>query len=94
MTREPSLYFLFRSFFKIGITSFGGHAALVSVLQKELVEKKSIISEEVILDGLSIASFLPGPLAVNVVTLIGYRLRGWLGAAVSMASVCFHPLPL
>jgi chromate transporter len=87
MSSEPSLIFLFKSFFKIGITSFGGHAALVSVLQKELVEKKGIISEEVILDGLSIASFLPGPLAVNVVTLIGYKLRGWLGAAISMASV-------
>lgn len=60
---------------------------MVSVLQKEMVEKKGIISEEVILDGLSIASFLPGPLAVNVVTLIGYKLRGWLGAAISMASV-------
>jgi len=94
MSIRPSLIFLFRSFFKIGITSFGGHAALVSVLQKEMVEKKKIITEDVILDGLSIASFLPGPLAVNVVTLIGYKLRGWLGAITSMASVLLPPFIL
>ncbi len=76
------------------MTSFGGHAALVSVLQKELVEKKRIITEDVILDGLSIASFLPGPLAVNVVTLIGYKLRGWVGAITCMASVLLPPFIL
>jgi len=90
----PSLIFLFKSFFKIGITSFGGHAALVSVLQKELVQKKAIVSEEVILDGLSIASFLPGPLAVNVVTLVGYKLRGWLGAITCLMSVLLPPFIL
>jgi len=94
MSNRPSLFFLFKSFFKIGLTSFGGHAALVSVLQKELVQKKKIISEDVILDGLSIASFLPGPLAVNVVTLIGYKLRGWLGAITCMMSVLLPPFIL
>ena len=91
---RPDLFFLFHTFFKIGATSFGGHAALVSVLQKEFVEKKGIITEEDILDGLSIASFLPGPLAVNVVTLVGYKLRGWVGAIISMTAVLLPPFVL
>jgi len=94
MSDKPSLVYLFKSFFKIGLTSFGGHAALVSVLQKELVQKKNIISEDVILDGLSIAAFLPGPMAVNVVTLIGYKLRGWPGAFICMSAVLLPPFVL
>ncbi|MEP2670599.1 MAG: chromate efflux transporter [Cyclobacteriaceae bacterium] len=84
MSERPNLIFLLKSFFKIGLTSFGGHAALVSVLQEELVRKKKVISEDIILDGLSIASVLPGPLAVNVVAYIGFKLRGWIGTVICM----------
>jgi chromate transporter len=87
MSERPNLLFLLKSFFKIGLTSFGGHAALVSVLQEELVRKKKVMSEDMILDGLSIASLLPGPLAVNVVAYIGYKLRGWPGTLISMVFV-------
>jgi len=84
MKARPGLFFLCKSFFKIGLTSFGGHAALVSVLQEELARKKEVVSEDTILDGLSIASLLPGPLAVNVVAYTGYKLRGWPGTLISM----------
>ena len=94
MVEHVSYAFLFRSFLKIGLTSFGGHAALVSVLQEELVKKKSVIPDSAIMDGLSIASFLPGPLAVNVCTFIGYRLRGWPGALISMFAVLIPPFLL
>ena len=94
MHEYPSLFFLFKSFLKIGLTSFGGHAALVSVLQEELVNKKKVLTEEIILDGMSIASFLPGPLAVNVATYIGYKLGGWFGAMVSMVAVLLPPFVL
>jgi len=83
----PSLFFLFRSFLKIGITSFGGYTALVAVLQQEFVHKKQLIPETLVLDSLSVASILPGPLAVNIVAFIGFRLRGWPGAFISLVAV-------
>ena len=61
--------------------------ALISVVQKNLVEKDKVVSDEEILDGISLASVLPGPVAFNVVTYIGYRLRGMKGAMVSMAAI-------
>lgn len=84
---DVTLLFLFLSFLKIGATSWGGFMALISVIQKELIEKKNIIEDKVVLDGISLASILPGPIAFNVVIFIGYRLRGMKGALVSMLGI-------
>ena len=84
---EIKLMQLFWIFLKIGSTSFGGFMALVSVIQNEMVEKVKMLKNEVILDGISLASIVPGPLAVNVVTYVGYHLRGVKGALVSMLAV-------
>ena len=84
---DITLLFLFLSFLKIGATSWGGFMALISVVQKELIEKKEVIEEKVIFDGISIASVLPGPMAFNVVVYIGYYLRGIKGAIVSMLGI-------
>ncbi len=61
--------------------------ALVSVVQKQLVEKDKKVADEVILDSISLASVLPGPLAFNVVSYLGYFLRGIKGALVSMIAI-------
>ena len=82
--KEISLKYLFFTFLKIGAISWGGFMALVAVVQKQLVDKDKIIKEEVLLDGLSLASVMPGAVAINVITYIGYHLRGVKGALVSM----------
>ncbi len=79
--------YLLLNFLKIGASSFGGFLALVSVVQDQMVTKDKAIKNEVILDGISLASVLPGPLAVNVVTYIGYHLNGIKGALISMMAV-------
>ncbi|GAA3658294.1 chromate efflux transporter [Flavivirga jejuensis] len=84
---KVTLPFLFWSFLKIGATSFGGFMALISVVQKELVEKKQLIKDQTILDATSLASILPGPMAVNVIVYIGYSLKGIKGAIVSMLGI-------
>jgi len=61
--------------------------ALISVVQKQLVEKDKKIENETVLDGISLASVLPGPIAFNVVTYVGYKLKGFRGALVSMAGL-------
>ena len=85
--RKISLTYLFLTFFKIGSVSWGGFMALIAVVQKQLVDKDKIIKEEMILDGITLASVLPGPVAFNVVTYVGYQLRGLKGALVSMIGI-------
>ncbi|OGI50225.1 MAG: chromate transporter [Candidatus Muproteobacteria bacterium RIFCSPHIGHO2_02_FULL_65_16] len=83
MTRRLSLWSLFWIFFRIACTSFGGFMALISVVENVIVERKKLMKHHDMLDGISLASILPGPVAVNLVVYVGYRLRGGLGALVS-----------
>ena len=83
----PSLWSLFLSFLKIGSTAFGGFMALISVVQTDIVERKKLLTHSEMVDGISLATILPGPVAVNVVAYVGYKLRGGLGALVSAVGV-------
>lgn len=85
--KYTGLNYLFLTFLKIGCVSFGGHMALIAVVEKEMIEKDGRISREDLLNAVSIASLLPGPLAVNVVAYIGYHLQRKSGLAVSMLGV-------
>lgn len=85
--KQVSLKTLFWNFFLIGSYSFGGYMALVSIVRKELVEKKKILDDEQILDGISLASILPGPVAVNAVVYYGFLLKGVKGAMVSFLGI-------
>jgi len=88
ITKEKTtLKYLFLTFLKIGCVSFGGHMALVSLIQRIMVEQDRTIENEDVLNSVTVASFMPGPMAVNVVANIGYSLKGKLGAAVSMFAV-------
>ncbi len=84
-----SLSYLILLFSKVGSISFGGFMALVAVLKKEVVDKDKNLKDHVLLDGISLASLLPGPVAVNVVGYVGNYLRGFWGAIMSMAAVIF-----
>ncbi len=82
-----SLWTLLWTFLKIGSTAFGGFMALISVVQNYAVERKKLLKPEDMLDGISLATILPGPIAVNVVAYVGYRVRGVLGALVAAFAV-------
>ena len=79
--------YLFFQMLKIGAVSWGGFMALISVVQKQFAEKDKVIDNETVLDGIALASVLPGPVAFNVVTFIGYKLRGLKGAFLAMAGI-------
>lgn len=83
----PSPASLFLLFLKIGCTAFGGFMALISVVQDYMVKRRRLLTEEDMLDGISLATILPGPVAVNVVAYAGYRVRGLAGAFASAAGV-------
>ena len=85
MTAPPavSLPSLFWMFLRIAGTSFGGFMAMISVVENVVVERKKLLTHQELLDGISLASMLPGPVAVNVCTYVGYRLCGSAGALVA-----------
>jgi chromate transporter len=77
---------LFWIFFRIACTSFGGFMAMISVVQNVVVERKKLLSHQDMLDGISLAQMLPGPVAVNVCAYVGYRLHGGVGAVLTAAA--------
>lgn len=84
---SPSLWFLFWTFLKIGSVAFGGFMALISVVENIIVQRHKLFEHKEMLDGISLANLLPGPMAVNVVAFVGYRLHGPLGALVTATAV-------
>ena len=81
MKLKDNTYFqLFSTFFKIGSFTFGGGWAMISIIQREVVEKRHWIKQEDFLDLLAIAQSMPGILAVNISTVIGDRLKGVKGS--------------
>ena len=75
---------LFYSFFKIGGFTIGGGYAMVPLMEHEFVDRRGWMSGDEFLEYLSLAQSMPGVLAVNMATVVGYRMRGISGALVSI----------
>ena len=75
---------LFLTFSKIGAFTFGGGWAMISIIQREIVEKHKWIELEDFLDLLAVAQSMPGILAVNISVVIGDRLKGIRPAVVAL----------
>jgi chromate transporter len=86
-TRSISNGALFLTFLKAGCLGFGGFMSLISVVESILVKKKNLLKDEDMLDGISLASLLPGPQAVNVVAYAGNKLKGTWGAVIAVVAV-------
>ena len=71
---------LFLTFAKIGLFTFGGGYAMISVIEHNCVEKKKWITHEEMMDITVIAESTPGPIAINCATFTGYKQAGFRGA--------------
>ena len=83
MRTVKPLWALFASMFKIGLFTFGGGYAMISLLEIEFVEKRNWLSHDEFMDLIVIAESTPGPIAINCATYIGYKVGKWLGAVVA-----------
>lgn len=70
-------------FLRIGLLSFGGPAAQISLMHREVVEKRGWLREEDYLSALSFCMLLPGPEAMQLATWIGWRKQGTLGGLIA-----------
>ena len=76
---------LFATFFKIGAFTFGGGWAMISIIEREIVDKHRWIERDEFLDLLAVAQSLPGILAVNISVAVGDKLRGGRGSLCAAA---------
>ncbi|WP_299816095.1 chromate efflux transporter [uncultured Jannaschia sp.] len=72
-----------RVFGRIGLLSFGGPAAQIALMHRELVERRDWLEEETFLRGLGFCTLLPGPEAMQLATFAGWRLRGTGGGLLA-----------
>ncbi len=77
------LFQLFYTFFKIGAFTFGGGWAMISIIEKEIVDKHQWLKRDEFIDLLAVAQSLPGILAVNISVAVGDKLRGFKGSATA-----------
>ena len=78
---------LFLTFFKIGLFTFGGGYAMISLIHKEAVEKHCWISDEDMSNILAVAESTPGPISINAATFIGYKVGKFIGSLLTVIGV-------
>jgi chromate transporter len=74
-------------FLRLGATAFGGPAAHIAMMRREVVEKRAWMTDEAFLDLVSATNLIPGPSSTELAIHIGRDRRGWPGLLV--AGACF-----
>ena len=78
---------LFYTFFLIGLFSFGGGAAMMALIEQQVVFVNGWMSEIELYQFFGIAESTPGPIAVNIATAIGFNQAGIFGAVCATLGV-------
>lgn len=81
--KTPGLVALAWAFLRIGAFAFGGLGATLSLLNRDLVERRGWVHSSDISEALAYTKPLPGSTVVQVVTFLGWRIGGWPGALVA-----------
>jgi chromate transporter len=85
---KNSIYLnLFLCFFKMGLFTIGGGMAMIPILQESICEKYKWLTEEETLDCIAVSQSLPGVIAINMATYVGYRKKGLMGAIFATVGV-------
>jgi chromate transporter len=79
----PGLTDLTQVFLRIGLLSFGGPAAQIALMHRELVDERKWLTEEEYLRALSFCMLLPGPEAMQLATYAGWKLHGTKGGLIA-----------
>ena len=84
------LFDLFLTFAKIGLFTFGGGYAMISLIENSCVEKKGWITHDEMMNVTVIAESTPGLIAINCATFVGYKQKGLIGAIAATIGLV-HP---
>lgn len=83
MKRGKLLWELFHVFFRIGLFTFGGGYAMISIVEDACVDKRQWITRDEMEDLIVVAESTPGPIAINCATFVGKRQGGLPGAIIA-----------
>lgn len=75
---------LFLTFTKIGVLGYGGGPSMIPLVQEEVVEAHSWMTNEEFVDTLAMGNALPGPIATKMSMFVGYKIGGWVGAFLAL----------
>jgi chromate transporter len=85
---------IFFTFLKIGVVTFGGGYAIMPVLERELVNGKSWVTMDEVIDYYTIGQITPGIIAVNIASFVGYKKNGAMGAVIATAGLILPGITL
>ena len=83
MSRSVSLAAASRFWLQLGLVSFGGPAGQISLLHRELVDRRRWLSEQRYLHALNYCMLLPGPEAMQLATYLGWLMHGVPGGLIA-----------
>jgi chromate transporter len=81
-----SLSDLFLTFLKIGAVLYGSGYVLIAFLQNDFVEHFGVLTQQQLIDAVTIGQFTPGPLFTTA-TFIGYLTHGFDGAWLATLAI-------
>lgn len=87
MDKLVKLRELYMVFFRIGGFTIGGGYVMLPMMQKEVVDGKHWVTDEDMVNYYALASSVPGVIAINTSTMVGYRMRGVVGAMAATAGM-------
>ena len=75
---------LFWTYLKIGTFTIGGGYVMLSMIEREIVDRKGWVDREEFLNMIALAQAAPGLIAVNSAIFIGWRIGGWRGVIATV----------
>lgn len=85
--KENLCWILFKGFFKVGLFTIGGGLAMIPLITKIMVEDRKWISEDEMMECVAISQTVPGVIAINAATYIGYKKAGMKGGIAATIGV-------
>lgn len=88
------LFEIYITFLKLGSMSFGGGYAMLSLMEREVVEEKKWVDKEKIVDIFAVAESLPGAIALNSSAFVGFSIAGISGAVTALVGNLSSPVAI
>ncbi|MCL4371356.1 MAG: chromate transporter [Chloroflexi bacterium] len=77
------------AFLRLGATAFGGLGAALALIERELVDRRGVLTRDDLTEALTYTKLLPGSTVLQVVAYLGFKLGGWGGSALATAALIF-----
>lgn len=91
MKQVNQMIMLFLDFLKFGCFTFGGGMSIIAQMQSLYIQKRKTLTNEELLDLMSVARSLPGMMICNVSMLFGYRCCGLFGGLICLLGMVIPP---